>query len=102
MSRTKLKLIATADHDTPHYRHGDLELQLQPFDNDITIVLPSGHSLLLQYRPESESVDVFFGEGQRVIVGLFKDQRLTPIKKLKNGNARCSQILICMPTKKKK
>lgn len=82
----------------PHYRFAETAVQLEHHDTDIKLLLPSGASLLVQYRIEGESVDVFYADkdGAPKTASIYVyEADLRPAKK-RQGALQGEQIILCL------
>jgi len=67
-------------------------LRLPASDYDLTICLASGEKLVLQYRIETETIDVCLPAKTPTIV--WKDCDMTPARIDKHGNTLAEQICL--------
>lgn len=95
----KLKLKR---HRLNHYRWCDAEIDM-PLNHDVDVrfKMPDGNYVLLQFRVDGNSVDVFFPEP--VEVALFKDEEFHPAPKIRKQHFRMAkQLVVCLPEPKEK
>lgn len=61
-----IKIVGQSHTSQDRYQHSDLKIQVPNNDSDIEIQLPNGRSMTLQWRIESECVDVCLDEHRLV------------------------------------
>lgn len=85
-----------------HYRWCDAEIDM-PLNHDVDVrfKMPDGNFVLLQFRVDGNSVDIFFK--QALEVALFKDEHFRPAPKIRKAHfRRARQMVVCFPQSKEK
>lgn len=78
-----------------HYRWCDAEISLPAnTDVDVRFKMPDGNFVLLQFRVDGNSVDIFFKEATEV--ALFEDEEFHPAPKVRKNHFRMAkQLVVC-------
>lgn len=78
------------------YAISDVAIAIPANDTDIDLQLPDGSSILIQFRPESNTVDVCLPQNMRVINWI--GNQMKPAPKIGLGHVRnCGQLCIALP-----
>jgi hypothetical protein len=77
------------------YKFGYRKVRLPKHDNDLTVTLPGGIIVTLQYRCEGPSLDVLLSEPLSTVV--WKDCDMTPARIQRNGLGKAQQIVFSLP-----
>lgn len=76
------------------YKSSAQTIKLPNNDHDITLVLPCGERITLQYRVESPSLDLCFSRPTGITV--WEDGDLTPARLNRNGDGVIEQICLAV------
>lgn len=92
--------VSLKRHKRSHYRWCDTVIDLpKNHDVDVRFNMSDGNFVLLQFRVDGNSVDIFFK--QALEVALFKDEEFHPAPKIRKQHMRMArQMVVCFPEPK--
>lgn len=76
ISKLVNKLVNAGPHESHKYAFSELGITMPDHDADITLDMPGGQHILLQFRIESPSIDIILPEP--VVAQSWRDDELTP------------------------
>ena len=81
---------------TDQYTISDFAIPIPTNDSDIALHLPDGSEIVIQFRTESNSVDICLPQNMQVINWI--GQEMKPAPKIGLGHVRnCGQLCIELP-----
>jgi len=92
-----LKVSKSTSGKTGEYRCGDVDIQLPAYDTDVTLTMPNGEHIVLQWRVEGPSIDICLEKDTDVIN--WSGTEMTPAKAAEGKNQDHVRIAdqLCIP-----
>jgi hypothetical protein len=99
--------ISSSTVDNNNYVYSEIDIELQPHDTDINVILPSGKIMVVQCRVEGPSIDICMGDPEasppktwEAINWIGPDMKPAPVVKTGKKHFRetheVNQICLCM------